>query len=58
MRPRKYDSSCATGRVSGTRERVDVAGRREPCFERRSRAGARFGAYSGGGVKYRERRVW
>ena len=42
MRPRKYDSSSETGRESGMRESVEAAGRRDPCFDRRSSAGPRF----------------
>lgn len=46
------------GRVSGIRDRVEVAGSREPCFERRSNAGGRFGFLGGVGVRYKESRVW
>jgi hypothetical protein len=58
MRPRKYDSSSATGSVAGMRFSVEEAGSREPCFERRSRAGGQLGVCGAGGVRYRARRVW
>lgn len=32
-------------------ERVDVAGSREPCLDRRSSAGGRLGWCGGGGVR-------
>lgn len=34
------------------------AGSLEPCFERRSSAGAQFGSWGGWGVRYSDRRVW
>lgn len=33
------------------RERVDAAGRREPCLDSRSRAGGKLGLWGGGGVR-------
>lgn len=39
------------GTVSGIKERVDAAGRRDPCLERRSRAGGKLGLLGGGGVR-------
>lgn len=39
-------------------DRVDDAGRREPCLERRSKAGGQFASYGGGGVRYSARSVW
>lgn len=39
------------GREAGIMERVDDAGRREPCLERRSRAGSKFEGCDGGGVR-------
>jgi hypothetical protein len=38
--------------------RVDEAGRRDPCLDKRSRAGGQFGLWGGGGVRYSERSVW
>lgn len=43
------------GSVSGIRESVEAAGRRDPCLESRSRAGGRFGLWGGGGERYSER---
>lgn len=40
------------------RFRVEAAGRREPCFERRERAGGQFGSFGGGGARYRDNNVW
>lgn len=57
MRPRKYDSSTATGRVAGMILSVDEAGRREPCFERSESAGGQFGSCPCGGVRYSDSRV-
>ncbi len=51
MRPRKYDARSATGSVSGMSDSVEVAGKREPCLERRDNAGSRFGSCGGGGVR-------
>ncbi len=51
MRPRKYDSRLETGRSLGMRDRVEEAGRREPCLNTRSRAGGRLGTCGGGGVR-------
>lgn len=33
------------------RLRVEAAGRREPCFERRDKAGGQFGCWGAGGVR-------
>lgn len=51
MRPKKYESSSLIGRLSGIRDNVEEAGSREPCFDRRSSAGARFDSYGFGGVR-------
>lgn len=40
------------------RLRVEEAGMRAPCLARRSRAGAHWGVFGGGGERYRDRRVW
>ena len=40
------------------RFRVEEAGRREPCLERRSRAGGQLGLWGGGGFRYSESNVW
>lgn len=39
------------GRTEGMRSRVEEAGRRAPCLERRERAGAQLGLCGGGGVR-------
>lgn len=51
IRPLKYDSRSATGSVSGISDSVEVAGKREPCLERRDNAGSRFRSCVGGGVR-------
>lgn len=43
MRPWKYDSSSETGSLEGIMSSVEEAGRREPCFESRERAGGQLG---------------
>jgi len=58
MRPRKYDSSLVTGRVSGMSDSVEVAGSLEPCRESSESAGSKFGLWGGGGVRYKESSVW
>jgi len=40
------------------RFKVETAGKRDPCLERRSSAGAQFGWCGGGGVRYRESSAW
>lgn len=44
--------------MEGIKSRVEAAGRREPCLERRSSAGGQSGWCGGGGVRYKESRVW
>lgn len=44
MRPRKYDTKPAIGSASWMSDNVEVAGKREPCLERRDNAGSRFGS--------------
>jgi hypothetical protein len=58
IRPRKYDSSSRTGKSLGIKERVDAAGSLDPCFDKRLSAGGRHGECGGGGVRYRDKRVW
>jgi hypothetical protein len=57
IRPRKYDSSSATGNVVGIRLKVEEAGSRDPCLERSANAGGQFGECGGGGVKYKDKSV-
>src|SRR5579862_7881378 len=58
IRPRKYDSRSLIGKDEGMRLSVEEAGRREPCFESRLRAGSQLGVCGGGGFRYRDRSVW
>ena len=38
--------------------KVEEAGRRAPCLERRESAGCQFALWGGAGVRYSERSVW
>jgi len=51
MRPRKYDSRSATGRVDGMMSSVEDAGSREPCLESSDNAAGQFCLFGGDGFR-------